>query len=88
MFFCDVSIVESRIVCHTELPLFTRNTFHVIGKYDHNRVYIVHRVYICLDLKPPCVVQLNDHLEGCNNNHHGMSCFHSVSTTMHFIPYH
>ena len=34
---------------------------------------MVHRVYMCSNLKSPLVVQEFDQIEGCNNNNHILS---------------
>jgi len=38
---------------------------------------MVHRVYMCSNLKSPLVVQEFDQVEGCNNNNHILSTFSS-----------
>jgi hypothetical protein len=43
--------------CQTNLPLLYRNNFHVIGNYDYNGVFMVHRLYICSDLNQYSIMQ-------------------------------
>jgi hypothetical protein len=52
---CDLNIIEKRMFCQTNLSLLTRNNFHAIGSYD-NSVFMVHIVYICLDLNPHSIM--------------------------------
>jgi hypothetical protein len=63
--------------CQTKLPLLTRNNFHAIGSYD-NGVFMVHRVYICLDLNPHSIMQQYDQVESDNNTNPIMSSFSTL----------
>ena len=47
---CDLSSLEEKIKC-AELPWLSRCTYHFIGKYNCKGDYMVHRVYICSNLK-------------------------------------
>jgi hypothetical protein len=53
---CDLNTVEKRMFCQTISPLLTRHNFHAIGSYDYNGVFMVHRIYICLDLNSHSII--------------------------------
>jgi hypothetical protein len=74
---CDLNIIEKRIFYQTKLPLLTRKKFHAIGSYD-NSVFMVHRVYICLDLNPYSIMQQYDQVESDNNTNPIMSSFSTL----------
>jgi hypothetical protein len=79
---CDLNIVEKRMFCQTKLPLLTRNNFHAIGSYD-NGVFMVHRVYICLDLNPHSIMQQYDQVESDNNTNPIISSFSTLVFKKH-----
>jgi len=60
-----LSGLEEKFKC-AELAWLPRSTYQFIGKYNCKGEYMVHRVYICSNLKSPFVVQQYDQLEGCN----------------------
>jgi hypothetical protein len=64
---CNLDFLEERIFAHADLPWLSRHSYHVIGKYNNKRQYMVHRIYICTNLNSPFVVQDCDRSEG---NHH------------------
>jgi hypothetical protein len=70
---CDLNSVEERMFCQNQSPLLTRNNFHDIGNYDYNGVFMVHRVYICLDLNPHSIMQQYDQVECYSNTNPIMS---------------
>jgi hypothetical protein len=51
----------------------SRCIFHFINKYNNKGEYMVHRVYICSNLKSPFVVQQYDNFEVYNRYNHVMS---------------
>ena len=53
---CALNSLRENFLC-AELPWLFRCTYHFIGKYKCNGEYMVHRVYICPNLKFPFVVQ-------------------------------
>ena len=69
---CALSSLMEKILC-AELPWLSRCTYHFIGKYNYNGEYMVHQIYICLNLKSHFVVQQYDQSEGCNRYDHVMS---------------
>ena len=69
---CALSSLREKFLC-TELPWLSRCTYHFIGKYNCKGEDMVHRVYICSNLKSPFVVQQYDRLEGCHRYNHVMS---------------
>jgi hypothetical protein len=54
---CILNCLEERLFAYPELPCLTRNTYHFIGKYNHKGKYMVHRLYICSNLKSSLVGQ-------------------------------
>ena len=69
---CALSSLRENFL-YAELPWLSRCTYHFIGKYNCNGEYMVHRIYICLNMKSPFVVQQYDQSEGCNRYNHVMS---------------
>ena len=69
---CALSSLQEKFKC-AELPRLSRCTYHFIGKYNYNGEYMVHRVYICSNLKSPFVVQQYDQSEGYNGYNHVIS---------------
>jgi hypothetical protein len=68
---CALNSLEEKFKC-AELPWLSRQTYHFISKYNYKQEYMVHRVYICSNLKSPFVGQQYDQLEGCTRNSHVM----------------
>jgi hypothetical protein len=79
---CALSTLEEKIK-YAELPWLFRCTYHFIGKYNYKGEYMMHRVYICLNLKSPFVVQQYDQLQGCNSYNHVMSRYLSFVLKKH-----
>jgi hypothetical protein len=52
---CALNSLEEKFKC-AKLPWLSRCTYHFIGTYNYKREYMVHRVYICLNMKSPFVV--------------------------------
>jgi hypothetical protein len=73
---CALTILEEKFT-FTDLSRLSRCTFHFIGKYNNIGEYMVHRVYICLNLKSPFVMQQYDNFEVYNRYNHVMSKFPS-----------
>jgi hypothetical protein len=73
---CALSSLEEKLK-FVELSWLSTCTYHFIGQYNCKGEYMVHRVYICLNLKSSFVVQQYDQLEGCNRYNHVMSRFPS-----------
>ena len=55
-----------------DLIWFAQNTYHFIDKYDSKGEYMVHRIYICSNLKLPYVGKQYNQLVGCTNVNHIM----------------
>jgi len=75
---CNLNNLKKKIFMNADLPWFARNTYHFIGKYDTKGEYMVHRVYICSNMKSTYVGKQYDQLEGCTNANHitsSSSCF-------------
>jgi hypothetical protein len=51
----------------SDLPSFNHCLLHAIGKYDSEIQYLVHRIYICSDLKYPFGLHDHDKIGGCTN---------------------
>jgi hypothetical protein len=62
---CTLSSLREKFLC-AELLWLSRCTYHFIDKYNCNREYRVHRVYICSNLKSPYIVQKYDQPKDCN----------------------
>jgi hypothetical protein len=58
--------LEDRLVQYADLPWFSRHTYHAIGKHNNKGQHMIHRAYICGNLKSPFVLQNYDQLEGCH----------------------
>jgi hypothetical protein len=69
---CALTTLEDKF-WFANLSWSSRCIFHFIGKYNNKREYMVHRVYICSNLKPPFVVQQYDNFEAYNRYNHIMS---------------
>ena len=63
---CNLSSLEEKLYAYADLPWFSRHTYHFIGKYNCKGEYMVHRVYICSNLKSPYIVQKYDQPKDCN----------------------
>ena len=53
---CTLSSLREKFL-YAELPRLSRCTYHFVGKYNCNGKYMVHRVYICSNLKSPFAVK-------------------------------
>jgi hypothetical protein len=73
---CTLTTLEEKF-WFIDLSRSSRCTFHFIGKYNKKGEYMVHRVYICSNLKSPFVMQQYDNFEGYNRYNHVMSRFPS-----------
>jgi hypothetical protein len=66
---CNLSSLEEKLYAYADLPWFSRNTYHVFGKYNNKGQYMVQRVYIYTNLNSPFVVQYCDQLEDYKINY-------------------
>jgi hypothetical protein len=69
---CALTTLEEKFT-FADLSRLSRCTFHFIGKYNNKGEYMVHRVYICSNLKSSFIVQQYDNFEACNRYYHVMS---------------
>jgi hypothetical protein len=69
---CALTTLEEKFR-FTDLSRLSKCTFHFIGKYNNKDEYMVHRVYICSNLKSPFVVQQYDNIEAYNRYNNVMS---------------
>ena len=56
---CDLNYLEEKFFAYSELTCLSDYTNHFIGKYNCKREYLVHKVYICSNLKYPSGLQYN-----------------------------
>jgi hypothetical protein len=68
---CALTTLDEKF-CFAELS-WSRCIFHFIGKYNNKGEYMVHKVYICSNMKFPFVVQQYDNFEAYNRYNHVMS---------------
>jgi hypothetical protein len=66
-FLCDLKSLVNELYEKSDLPSFNHCLLHAIGKYDSKRQYLVHRIYICSDLKSPLGLHDHDKIGGCTN---------------------
>ena len=63
------------LICHVCL------TIHIIGRYNNIGQYMIHRVYICVNLNSPFVAHNCDPIEDCTSNNLAMQCSSNFSLT-------
>ncbi len=76
--FCEFDNLKEKLFAKSDLPCPTNTIFHIFGEYNDSKIYLVHRVYICSDLKPPVDVDKTCKLERhviANNIISSLSCF-------------
>jgi hypothetical protein len=69
---CALTTLEEKFT-FTDLSQLSKCIFHFIDKYNNKGEYMVHRVYICSNMKFPFVVQQYDNFEAYNSYNHVMS---------------
>jgi hypothetical protein len=69
---CALSNLEEKFT-FADFSQLSRHTFHFIDKYNNKGEYMVHRVYICLNLKSSFIVQQYDNFEAYNRYNHVIS---------------
>jgi hypothetical protein len=67
---CNLSNLEEKLYFSADLPWLSKHTYHVNGRYFWKGEYMVHRVYISSNMKPPFVLKQYDSLEGCIKTNH------------------
>ena len=63
---CALSSLEVKFKC-VGLPWLSHCTYHLIGNYNCKGEYMVHRAYMCSNLKSPFIAHKYDKLKGCNS---------------------
>jgi hypothetical protein len=66
---CNLDCLEEQLSKYTDLPCFSKHTYHAIAKYNNKGEYMIHRVYICENLNYSFVVLNFDPLEGSHTTH-------------------
>jgi hypothetical protein len=54
---CNLNNLEEKLSFSADLPRLFKHTYHVIGIYNWKEKYMVHRVYICSNMKSPFVMK-------------------------------
>jgi hypothetical protein len=70
---CNLNNLEEKLSFSADLPWLSKYTYHVIGRYNWKGDYMVHRVYICSNMKSSFGMKQDDQLEGCVKVNHIMS---------------
>jgi len=76
---CDLNYLEEKLFAYSELTGLSNYTYHFIGKYNCKREYLVHKVYICSNLKYPFGLQYNGQIGGSTNTNDVLPSFSSFS---------
>ena len=71
----NLNNLKEKLSFSADLSCLSRNNFHVVGRYNYNGDYTIHRVYIHLNMKSLFAGQQYDQPEGCTNANHIMSSF-------------
>ena len=74
---CDLNYLEEKLSAYSELTYLSNYTYHFIGKYNCKGEYLVHKVYICSNLKYPFGLQFNGQIGGCTNTNDVLQSFSS-----------
>jgi hypothetical protein len=62
---CNLNNLKEKLSFSADLPWLSKHTYHVIGRYNWKGDYMVHRVYICSNMKYPFGMKQDDQIEGC-----------------------
>jgi hypothetical protein len=54
---CNLNNLEEKLFFSIDFSWLSKHTYHVIGRYNWKREYMVHRVYICSNMKSPFVLK-------------------------------
>jgi len=76
---CDLNYLEEKFFAYSELTCLSDYTNHFIGKYNCKREYLVHKVYICSNLKYPFGLQYNGQIGSSTNTNDVLPSFSSFS---------
>jgi hypothetical protein len=83
---CNLNNLEEKLSFSDELPWLSKHTYHIIGRYNSKGEYMVHRVYICSNMKSPFGMKQDDQLKGCVKANHIMSS--STCPSLHVLQQH
>jgi hypothetical protein len=75
---CNLNCLEDTLFACYKLTHLHNHTYHFIGRYNYNGQYMVHRVYICSDLKASFVAHQHGHIESYSNTNLIISSFSSL----------
>jgi hypothetical protein len=64
---CNLNCLEDKLFACSKLTHLHNHTYYFIGRYNYNGQYMVHRVYICSDLKASFVAHQHGHIESYSN---------------------
>jgi hypothetical protein len=64
---CNLNCLEDTLFTCSKLTRLHNHTYHFIGRYNYNGQYMVHRVYICSDLKAFFVEHQHGHIASYSN---------------------
>jgi hypothetical protein len=70
---CNLKNLKEKLSFSADFPWLSKHTYHVIGRYNWKGDYMVHRVYICSNMKYPFGLKQDDQFEGCVKANHSMS---------------
>jgi hypothetical protein len=61
---CNLNNLEEKLSFSVVLPWLSKHIYHVTERYNWKGEYMVHRVYICSNMKSHFVMKQHDQLEG------------------------
>jgi hypothetical protein len=67
---CNMNILEEKLSFSSDLTWISKHTYHFIGRYSCKGQYMVHRLYIYLNMKSPFIMKQYDELEVCVKTSH------------------
>jgi hypothetical protein len=70
---CNLNNLAEKLSFTAGFRWLCKHTYHAIGKYTCKGDYMVHRVYICSNMKSPFGMKQDDQLEGYVKTNHIMS---------------
>jgi hypothetical protein len=72
---CNLNNLSEKLSFTADFPWLSKHTYHAIGKYTCKGDYMVHRVYICSNMKSPFGMKQYVQLDSCAKVNHIMSGF-------------
>jgi hypothetical protein len=79
---CNLDCLEKKLFQNCISPCFDHCSFYGIGKYNTRGEYMVRRVYIYLDLKPPLRVPQSDQQMTCIETTYTISSFFAIDNML------